>query len=97
MASRGTFNTPRTLGTVDEIHVDSIRLRRNDTGYDISGAISEGEDVAGRFVETLRKELRIQTDTLAAADQTVLEDFIQLLIREYVSQEGYIGVTISKI
>ena len=93
--SKGTFQTPRSLGTVLEIRAGRFRVSPSETGFDISGEMIEGEEIASVFTEMLRKDFNLQTDALLPADQNVLDAFIKLMIREYVSQEGYSGVVIT--
>lgn len=99
--SKGTFGTPRSTGTVEEIRVATLKIRLQQ--FDVSDVaelglfaeIHEGNEVAGVFEVSEKGSVILQESVLSAADQLALENIMKVMIRAYVAQEGYTGVTIS--
>lgn len=94
--AKGTFGTPRSIGTVEEIHVTAVSLSRKETGeYFIDADFLEGNDVSGVIVETEVRRITIEVDALAEPDQVFFNNFLKMLISEYVGDRGYSGVVIT--
>ena len=94
--SRGTFQTPRSLGAVTDIRPSNVHIRFNDDlGYRISATMEESEDVAGTLEQRLYGELDVIDSNLTASQRTTFKNLMKLLVKLYVAQEGYTNVTVS--
>lgn len=94
---KGIFGTPRPVGTVDEIIVEKTIIRLIDGEYDINATLLEGNDNAGTFeaVEGGGGFIRIKKSDLSVSDQVFFDNFLKVIISEYVGDKGYSGVVIT--
>jgi len=92
--TKGTFGTPRDLGSVPEIQFVSVRIRFGDEEA-IDANIKEGEEVGGVFQESVTNQLHLERADMDAATVAALDNFLRALMSEYATQEGYTGVTIT--
>lgn len=93
--AKGTFGTPRTRVTVTEIRPVTAKIRFQDDKFDLNASFQEGNEVAGVFEVKESGNLRTQERSMNAADKAIVEDFLGLVVRLYVDEQGYSGVTIS--
>ena len=93
--NKGTFATPRSLGTVTEFRIGSVEIRPLGTDFLIRGYMNEGEEIGGVFTPHEGKDLNLNTNTLSPADGNVLNAFLRLLMRTHADQQGYTGVVIT--
>jgi len=90
MAAKGTFNTPRSIGTVDEIRVTNFKINLNSEGeYELSAILHEGTDVGGVFEVGAVGEINILESGLNAANKTRLNNIFKTLLQLYVNEKGY--------
>lgn len=93
--AKGTFGTPRAVGSVEEIIIDKVVIRlSNDGVYEINATLLEGNNT-GTFEEVETGFLRIRETDLAAPDQAFLDNFLRMVLSEYVDDKGYSGVVIT--
>ena len=94
--SKGKFNTPRPVGTVEEIRVAAIKVQVASTlEFQIDANLIEGADSGGNFIVHEKDSLSVLESDLSASDQTILNRFLKLIIRNYVSKKGYTDVTVT--
>jgi len=94
--SKGTFTTPRSLGSVEEIQLTTIRYHRNSDGsYQIEASFREGNDVGGTFEVIEQSELNLSDADLTAADQVFVDNFLKVILTHYIGSKGYSNITIS--
>lgn len=99
--SKGTFNTPRPTGTVEEIRVATFKIKSKEfvdpsvIELVLYAEIHEGNEVAGVFEVSEKGSVSIRESVLSAADQLALKNIMKVMIRAYVAKKGYAGVTIS--
>jgi len=94
--STGTFGTPRSLGSVEEIQLTTIRYHRNSDGsYQIEASLIEGNDVGGTFEVVEQSELNFSDADLSTADKVFVDNFLKVILTQYVGSKGYSGVVIS--
>ncbi len=99
--SKGTFNTPRSTGTVEEIRVASLKIRSRSFGnppvveLGLHAEMHEGNEVGGIFEVSEEGSVSLQESVLSGVDQIALENIMKVMIRAYIAQEGYTGVVIT--
>lgn len=98
--TKGTFGTPRTRETIDEIRPVSARVRFHDIGvpdgdFTLSATLDEGNEVGGVFEIKESGAINTQERLLSAADKVIVEDFLSMVIRLYADDKGYTGVVIT--
>ena len=91
MPTKGTFASPRDLGSVPEIRFADVKIR----GDGAFAVVNEGEEVAGVFTVSVSKSLELERTDMAAATVAALDNFLRALMAEYTTQEGYTGVVIT--
>jgi len=94
--SKALFNTPRSLGTVEEILIRDIRLHLNkeDGFYEISANFEEGIDSGGTFDAGERTQFRLLENDLNPADKVFVDSFLKMILTKYIGSKGYSNVTI---
>lgn len=94
--AKGTFGTPRAVGSVNEIRISKLALRLTEDGsYDFSVDLEEGDTTGPDFEIVESGNVRLNESVLSAADQLALDNILKVMIRAYIAQEGYTGVVIS--
>ena len=98
MGKKGTFDSPRAVGTVEEIRVSSLKIRfvETETGnqFRIDAEIHEGNDVAGVFEVSEKGSVEVLESDLSVPNKVALESMLSVIINIYVNARGYSGVTI---
>ncbi len=94
--SKGTFGTPRPTGTVDEIQIGNINMQRESDGnYFLMVGVIEGTEVGGVFEPKESNSINLKISDLGASDQAAFDNFLKVLISQYINDRGYSGVTIT--
>ena len=100
--SKGAFDTPRSLGTVDEIVPLFVQVKlRSVPGmkFSVSANMAEGETPNpppdDMFVVHKEETLALDIDSLTVAQKTTVARFLKLLVTKYVEAKGYENVTVS--
>jgi len=95
--SKGRFDTPQPLGTVDEIRITAVKVKSltDTSGFQIHANLDEGNDVAGTFEVKDTGTMSILESELSVSDQTLLNNFLKLILREYIGAKGYTGIIIT--
>ena len=93
---KGTFQTPRPVGTVSEIRISAIKVRLDSTlEFQIAANLEEGNEVDGVFEVTDKGTVSVLESDLSAADQVLLNNFLKVILREYINTKGYSNVTVT--
>ena len=93
---KGTFFTPRPVGSVDEARVTGIKIRLIEDGtYDFNIAVEEGDTSSGSFEVMEDGTVRTNEDDLSNEDQAALNNILKVALSLYVEDRGYSGVVVN--
>ena len=94
--NKGTFQSPRSLGTVAEFRVSALDIKLKDGELVVSVVIQEGEEIGGVFTPHFTKEqLVIEEKDLLPQNQALISNLMKFLLQEYADKEGYSNVTVT--